>query len=206
MGSGKLLKAAIAKYGRENFRKEILFVFDNKEQALLKEHEIVNQGLIADENCYNLKIGGEGGWDYINSKLREDIQYRQEIYEKQSRGLKEAYASGKLDHVKKATAERNKKMWFEGKLKGITDRTGFWSGRTLSDATKKKMSENNGNKLSENEVNTIIEKITNSEIDFTKFGWVGKVAELINRKPQKVNYLMKKYMNEFYETKCFKRK
>jgi len=51
-----------------------------------------------------------------------------------------------------------------------------------------------------------IELILNSDIDFNKFGWVGKVANIINKQPQKVNQWMKKYMIDFYNEKCFKSK
>ncbi len=51
-----------------------------------------------------------------------------------------------------------------------------------------------------------IQKIINSDIDFSKFGWVSKVSLLINKPPQKVSQWMKIYMTEFYNEKCFKRK
>ena len=64
MGSGKLLKAAIKKYGIENFTKEILFVFDNEEEMNQKEKELV----ILSESSYNLCEGGKGGFSYVNAK------------------------------------------------------------------------------------------------------------------------------------------
>ena len=67
MGSGKYLARAKEKHGIENFKKEILFVFDNPEQMFAKEAEIVNEDFLAEENTYNLNVGGFGGWDYINS-------------------------------------------------------------------------------------------------------------------------------------------
>lgn len=51
-----------------------------------------------------------------------------------------------------------------------------------------------------------IDLVLESDIDFTKFGWVSKVANILDIQPQRVNRWMKKYMNEFYETKCFRRK
>jgi len=74
MGSGKLLKYAQNKYGIENFTKEILFIFDTPEEMYAKEAELVNECFLAEENTYNLKIGGFGGWDYINSN--DDLRLR----------------------------------------------------------------------------------------------------------------------------------
>jgi len=48
--------------------------------------------------------------------------------------------------------------------------------------------------------------IINSDIDFSKFGWVNNVANIIKQKPQKVKVWMKKYMLDFYNKNCFKRK
>lgn len=67
MGSGKYLNRAINKHGIENFTKEILFVFDNAKEMYDKEAEIVDDDFLAEENTYNLKRGGFGGFDYINS-------------------------------------------------------------------------------------------------------------------------------------------
>jgi hypothetical protein len=50
MGSGKLIKQAISRYGRDKFSKEILFVFDNENEMNKKESELV----VISENTYNL--------------------------------------------------------------------------------------------------------------------------------------------------------
>lgn len=52
----------IAKYGIENFKKEILFVFDNEVDMNAKEKELVT----ICEQSYNLCPGGNGGFSYIN--------------------------------------------------------------------------------------------------------------------------------------------
>lgn len=67
MGSGKYLSYALNKYGKENFIKEILFVFDNPKDMYAKEAELVNEDFLMEENTYNLKKGGYGGFDYINA-------------------------------------------------------------------------------------------------------------------------------------------
>lgn len=50
-----------------------------------------------------------------------------------------------------------------------------------------------------------IEKILNSNIDFSKYGWVNEAAKLMNKHPQKVNIWIKRWMPDFYQTYCFKR-
>ena len=75
MGSGKLIRQAIEKYGLINFKKEILFVFDNPRQMYLKEAELVNPDFLKRDDVYNLNPGGCGGWDYINSNK---LNYRSE--------------------------------------------------------------------------------------------------------------------------------
>lgn len=66
MGSGKVIKSALAKYGIENFKKDVLELFDTYEAALLKEAEIVTDEFLLRPDVYNLRRGGFGGFDYIN--------------------------------------------------------------------------------------------------------------------------------------------
>lgn len=66
MGSGLYLGRAINKYGIDKFVKEILYIFDNEQQMIDMEKEIVNEEFLMREDVYNLKIGGEGDFDYIN--------------------------------------------------------------------------------------------------------------------------------------------
>jgi len=62
MGSGLRLRRSIRKYGAENHTKEILEFLPTREALVLREIEIVNKELIADNKCMNLKEGGTGGW------------------------------------------------------------------------------------------------------------------------------------------------
>jgi len=66
MGSGKYIRHAIKKYGVENFSKEILFELNSAEEMHKKEAELVNENFLAQTNTYNLRLGGTGGFDYIN--------------------------------------------------------------------------------------------------------------------------------------------
>ena len=67
MGSGKLLKKAIEKYGINNFKKTILETFSSQEGMLKRDREVVDEKFLLREDVYNLKLGGEGGFDWINS-------------------------------------------------------------------------------------------------------------------------------------------
>jgi hypothetical protein len=62
LGSGKYLKAAIKKHGKENFKKEILEILETEEEMNLKEAELV----VVSKDSYNLCEGGNGGFRYIN--------------------------------------------------------------------------------------------------------------------------------------------
>lgn len=59
-GSGKLIKAAIAKYGRSNFSKEILSTHTTAASAFLAEAELVTEDFVALDTNYNLVPGGAG--------------------------------------------------------------------------------------------------------------------------------------------------
>jgi hypothetical protein len=54
-------------------------------------------------------------------------------------------------------------------------------------------------------INEKISFIINSGIDFSKFGWVNSVSDILKIKPQKVKGWMEKNMAEFYKS-CYKRK
>lgn len=53
-------------------------------------------------------------------------------------------------------------------------------------------------------VKPIIKELLDSNIDFSKFGWVNKASKIIGIKPQKVNTWMKRFMPDFYSN-CYKR-
>lgn len=67
MGSGKRLQIAIQKYGIENFEKEVLKFFENETDMFAAEANVVTEEFIQRDDTYNLKTGGFGGWDYVNS-------------------------------------------------------------------------------------------------------------------------------------------
>lgn len=69
MGSGFYIQRAIKKYGVENFKKEVLCSCNSEKEMYNLEKLIVNEKLVRSKKCYNLKMGGRGGWPLKGSKL-----------------------------------------------------------------------------------------------------------------------------------------
>ena len=67
LGSGKLLRRAIKKHGRTQFKKEVLHVFDNAAEMDTKEKEIVTEDFVNKTDTYNICLGGDGGFSYISN-------------------------------------------------------------------------------------------------------------------------------------------
>lgn len=58
LGSGKVLKNYIKKYGKSNFSKEILYYCKSFKDLVLLEESVVNEKMIKDLKCLNLVSGG----------------------------------------------------------------------------------------------------------------------------------------------------
>jgi hypothetical protein len=78
------------------------------------------------------------------------------------------------------------------------------SGSSIKEQYKKKVEENK--KIKQDIIDHKINVILNSDVDFSKFGWVQKVANLLNIKHQHVVIFIKKHIPDFYNDKCFKKK
>jgi len=60
-GSGKAIKSALKKHGKENFTKEVLYIFETEAEMNAKEKELITEEFVLREDNYNLGVGGEGG-------------------------------------------------------------------------------------------------------------------------------------------------
>lgn len=87
IGSGRKLLEDIKKYGKVNFKCEILYEFDNREDMNNKEAEIVNQEFLNRDDVYNINIGGTG-WKCmvntpdINKKRLDTMMKKVDYYKK----------------------------------------------------------------------------------------------------------------------------
>jgi len=78
LGSGIRIKRQVKKYGKENFEKEILFIYDNKDDAFEKEKELLNIHL-NESLCLNIATGGEGGSLFAGKKHSNAAKLKNKI-------------------------------------------------------------------------------------------------------------------------------
>lgn len=126
LGSGKVIRQAVAKYGKEAFVKIILHIFDNFEEALAKEVELVNP---EDPKSYNLNKGGFS-WYYINTKLppaalgfgnggaNKGKKYRPKTQEERE-AISRALKGKPRPNARKPKSEQHKQRIREGRLKSL---------------------------------------------------------------------------------------
>jgi group I intron endonuclease len=134
LGSGIILKQAIEKYGKENFTKEVIKIFNDENSAFDYEQELVNKLLVEDKNCYNIMTGGLGG-----RTLSDESKQKLSLINK---------GKPRSDKIKKkiSVTLKGRKISKEHKKK-LSDAK---KGKACSEETKKKLSLiNTGKKISE---------------------------------------------------------
>lgn len=104
MGSSKWLKASIAKHGIDNYKKEILYDFDNETAMNDKERELVNEAFVARSDTYNLNVGGYGSWFASNTKRKSDPIYRERCAAAVRKGFKSYYVKHPYANAKENNA------------------------------------------------------------------------------------------------------
>ena len=111
IGSGKRLRYSIRKYGIENFKMEIQEFLPDRRSLKEREKEIVNEDLLHDSMCMNLKLGGEGGFmneehkqkccsaggKRNSQKLKTDFEHLKKFGEKISETKKQMFKDGTLN-------------------------------------------------------------------------------------------------------------
>lgn len=72
LGSNRLLKNDILKYGPTKFKRVELKFFDNREDAYLYESKLVNKNWVERKDTYNVALGGKWGIDAANKVTVKD--------------------------------------------------------------------------------------------------------------------------------------
>ena len=133
MGSGIAIKNAIKKHGLDNFEKQILAIYQNKEDMFVKEIELIETM----QPEYNLHPGGKGGWDYVN-ETRPSLKGRKVsvITREKMRIARLRYVAENPDSMKIPA----QKISTTRKVKGLGWELGRKKG-PMSDETKEKLRE-----------------------------------------------------------------
>jgi hypothetical protein len=139
-GSGKVLIKAIKKYGKENFKKEIIEQFESREHASIQEELIVNEDFIKRVDTYNCKIGGDNsgilGYKFSDEALSKRTMSRKNF--KHSEETKARMKNNMLGHI--VSDETKNKL-------SITS-LAYWNDFTIDKSERnKKISNSNKNKI-----------------------------------------------------------
>lgn len=138
LGSGVLLKKSIQKYGRNSFIKEIILQTEHAHEAYAKEAELVTPEMLESKLCYNLKLGGEGGWDFVN-KIPEIDSYREIGRQKTGKMTSQKV---KVDVELRNKLRENASIACKSRtMDQILKGSQSWNGRKHKAETKKLMSE-----------------------------------------------------------------
>jgi hypothetical protein len=134
-GSGLLIKRAIKKFGKENFKKEILEYCNTKEE--LNEREVFwIKKLNSKENGYNICGGGQG----------QNTEEVKEKFSKNRTGINNTmYGKNHTDDVKKFISDINKgRKWSEDRKESARD---YMLNRNFSEEKKQEISKKISEKL-----------------------------------------------------------
>lgn len=132
LGSGKYLWNSINYHGKENHICEILEYCKDRKELVKRESEIVNEQLINEELCMNIKTGGQGGF----SSKEHMIKCSKAGNKAKSLKLKtnKGYYNKYIDKLSKLTKQSIK----DGVRTTWKDNYD-WTGKKHSDETKQKM-------------------------------------------------------------------
>lgn len=97
-GSGKFLKKAIKRYGKDHFKKTILTFCNSREQTNILEAHIVNQELLESGLTYNLKIGGDNVL-MPNSYIKANESIRKQIVQLETGKVFESISQAKVKSI-----------------------------------------------------------------------------------------------------------
>ena len=127
IGSGTRLWYEIRKYGKENFKIEILNYYISREELINAEKALITEDDLNNNNCLNLKPGGCGGFNSAEHQLKCSKAGNYAFKQKLKNNLEFK------NYIKQINSINSKKA--------INKNPPNWKGKNHSEETKQKMSE-----------------------------------------------------------------
>lgn len=116
LGSGIILAKAIEKYGKENFKKEILYIsLSEEENCKMEQYFIKKFRAIEDENFYNIAPGGQGGYTTQGYSLEQQQRISKKISEANSKENHPMYGKHHSEETKEKLRKSSLAYWTEEK-------------------------------------------------------------------------------------------
>lgn len=166
LGSGKILKRAIAKYGKDNFKRDIIDIAYSEDELNQKEYEYsVFFDVVGSNNWYNLVLGGGA---------TQGLKHTEEAKQKMSKAKKGKYTGSDNPNYgnHKLAGENNpnygKPMSDEQKQKisdALSGENNPWYGKHHSEETKKKISDANRGRTHSDETKEILSEIAKERFE-----------------------------------------
>lgn len=130
LGSGTRLYREISKYGRDNFKLEILEYFDSREELVKAEKKLITEQDLNNKNCLNLKPGGRGG--LVNKLHLNKLKEGARVY------MKEKWKDRDFKkHISQTVRLQRKKEINEGRY--VSPNRGHWKGKKHKPESIEKM-------------------------------------------------------------------
>jgi group I intron endonuclease len=127
LGSGVLLKRAIKKYGKENFKKDILCICNNEEELNNKECFYIKlYNAVNNPNYYNIADGGQGGNVSHGYSLEKRKEINQKISEKNSGKNHHMYGKHHSEETKQKLQIKSLQYWTDERKK---ERSKLYQGK-----------------------------------------------------------------------------
>lgn len=138
LGSGKRLYYELNKYGRDNFKFEILKQFNSREELVQAEIKLITEQDLTNPNCLNLSRGGSGGI------------HNEEHYAAFSKGREQGSSRGGVTSQKRFRnnpEEVKRRALLQGKslARYYEERPGTFKGRVHTSETINKMKQSKQN-------------------------------------------------------------
>ena len=155
MGSGPLIKAAIAKYGIENFKKTILKTFPTSEEAFEHEAQIVTMVEVNDPMCYNIQPGGKGKQKLFTDEeaYERALERQREYYQRSKEHWKEYCQRPEVKERKRGynqrpeVKERQKEHYQQNKERILERRREYYQRSEVKERQKEYYQQNRESRL-----------------------------------------------------------